>query len=225
MADNLPLETVTEKPSEMLKNSVNEPLTEEQLNNKESAEKEVENVEINDDSKIKDLTRNFPRVPDLKEDDIASLKELLDTVMNDERGVEKRIDYEYYANNKDFFRQFMDYTINNTISTMDLKKYINRLTNFNYDPFEGIRANMLFSVQDRLLYIHELGKVFGHDFLGKIDIQFKMHNIDEKLAKFIKAEGVPFNDFEHRLIKTTPIFNKYSILPCGKQEPHRNRCG
>ena len=189
-------------PSKMLKDSINEPLTEEQMKNKENAQKEAEILEINDDSKIKDLTRNFPQVPDLKEDDISSLKQLLDTIMNDERGVEKRIDYEYYVNNTAFFKQFMDYTINNTISTMDLKKYINRLTNFNYDPFEGIRANMLFSVQDRLLYIHELGKVFDNDFLGKIDIQFKMHNIDGKLAKFIKREAVPFNDFEHRLIKT-----------------------
>ena len=189
-------------PSEMLKNSVNEPLTEEQSKNREEAQKEAESLEINDDAKIEDLTRNFPQVPSLKEDDISSLKQLLDTIMNDERGVEKRIDYEYYDNNKQFFSQFINYTINNTISTMDLKKFINTLTNFNYDPFEGIRANMLFSVQDRLLYIHELGKVFGHDFLGKIDIQFKMHNIDEKLAKFIKDEGVPFNDFEHRLIKT-----------------------
>lgn len=185
-------------PSELIKDSINEPLNEDQLKMKEEAEKSLDNV---DESKIRNLSANFPQVPDLKEDDVASLKQLLDTVMNDERGVEKRIDYDYYDNNSQFFRQFMDYTINNTISTMDLKKYINNLTNFNYDPFEGIRANMLFSVQDRLLYIHELGKVFSHDFLGKIDIQFKMHNIDGKLAKFIHSHGVAFNDFEHRLIK------------------------
>jgi hypothetical protein len=189
-------------PSVLLRDSTDEPLTEEQMKNKEAAQKEAETLELDDDSKIKDLTRNFPQVPGLKDDDVSSLKRLLDTIMNDERGVERRIDYEYYNNNRRFFSQFMDYTINNTISTMDLKKFINRLTNFNYDPFEGIRANMLFSVQDRLLYIHELGKVFNHDFLGNIDIQFKMHNIDGKLAKFIKREAVPFNDFEHRLIKT-----------------------
>ena len=181
-------EKETIQPSEMLKNKAEEPLTEEQQNMIDAIEREIPN--------------SLPEMPKLKEEDISSLKQLLDTIMNDERAVDKRIDYEYYANNKEFFAQFYkDYTINNTVAAMDLKKYINSLTNFKYDPFEGIRANLLFSVQDRLLYVHELGKIFDNDFLGEIDIQFKLHDMDIKMSKFIGNHEVPFNDFEHKLIK------------------------
>ena len=184
-------------PSEMLKESINAPLSAEQ----KAFVQKIDDLGIDDADNQDEISASVPQIPNLKEEDIGSLKQLLDTIMNDDRGVERRIDYEYYANNAPFFRQFMDYSINNTIASMDLKKYVNKLTNFNYDPFEGIRSNLLFSVQDRLLYIHELGKIFDTDFLGKIDIQFKLHDIDAKLSKFIRKEGVPFNDFEHRLIK------------------------
>ncbi len=181
-------EKETIQPSEMLKNKMEEPLTEEQQNMIDAIEKDIPN--------------SLPEMPKLKEEDISSLKQSLDTIMNDERAVDKRIDYEYYANNKEFFTQFYnDYTVNNTITAMDIKKYINSLTNFKYDPFEGIRANLLFSVQDRLLYVHELGKIFDNDFLGEIDIQFKLHDLDMKVSKFIGKHEVPFNDFEHKLIK------------------------
>ena len=184
-------------PSEMLKESIKTPLTEEQ----KKIVHTIDDLGIDDGESQDEVASGLPQIPNLKEEDIRSLKQLLDGVMNDDRAVEKRIDYEYYRNNTQFFKQFMDYSINNTIATMDLKKYINKLTNFNYDPFEGIRSSLLFSVQDRLLYIHELGKIFDTDFLGKIDIQFKLHDIDSKLAKFVHKKGVPFNDFEHRLIK------------------------
>lgn len=177
-----------QKPSEILKETINEPLTEEQ-------QEMLHNIDS-------ELPNSLPQLPDLKEDDIASLKQLLDTIMNDSRAVERRVDKEYYDNNKAFFTRFMDYSINDTIAAMDIKRYINSLTNFNYDPFEGIRSNLLFSVQDRLLYVHELGKIFETDFLGKIDIQFKMHDIDRKFGAFIRSQNAPFNDFEHRLIKT-----------------------
>ena len=197
MSDNNSNDTDINTPSEMLKGVTNVPLTDDQKKFVQT----IDDLGIDAEDADENAPTGLPQIPDLKEEDITNLKQLLDSIMNDDRAVEKRIDYEYYANNKLFFRQFMDYSINNTIAAMDVKKYINKLTNFNYDPFEGIRSNLLFNVQDRLLYIHELGKVFDTDFLGKIDIQFKMHDIDSKLVKFIKNEKVPFNDFEHRLIK------------------------
>ncbi len=197
MSDNENDNRAMDKPSELLRNGSTEPLTEEQ---KRFVEK-IDDLGIDDADVQDEVAGSIPQIPNLKEEDLGSLKELLNSIMNDERALEKRIDYEYYDTNRQFFKQFMDYSINNTITTMDVKRYVNSLTNFNYNPFEGIRSNLLFSVQDRLLYIHELGKIFDTDFLGTIDIQFKLHDIDGKLAKFIRKEEVPFNDFEHRLIK------------------------
>lgn len=197
MSNSVNDESVMDTPSELLKNGSVEPLTEEQ---KRFVEK-IDDLGIDDADVHEEVAGSLPQIPNLKEEDLSSLKDLLNSIMNDDRAVEKRIDYEYYDNNRKFFKQFMDYSINNTITTMDVKRYINNLTNFNYDPFEGIRSNLLFSVQDRLLYVHELGKIFDTDFLGTIDIQFKLHDIDGRLAKFIRKEEVAFNDFEHRLIK------------------------
>lgn len=197
MSNNANDTSVMDTPSELLRNGATEPLTEEQ---KRFVEK-IDDLGIDDADVHEEVAGSLPQIPNLKEEDLGSLKELLNSIMNDDRAVEKRIDYEYYDNNRQFFKQFMDYSINNTITTMDVKRYINSLTNFNYDPFEGIRSNLLFSVQDRLLYVHELGKIFDTDFLGTIDIQFKLHDIDGRLAKFIRKEEVAFNDFEHRLIK------------------------
>ena len=175
-------------PSEMMKHNTTEPLTEEQqemLNNYE-----------------KELPDTIPSLPKIKEDDLTNLKNMLNNIMSSNDAAEKKIDFEYIENNKEFFKRYLDYNINNTVTALNLKKFVNSITNFNYDPFEGIRSNMLFSIQDRLMYMHELGKIFNDDFLGDIDIQFKMHDIDLKLAKFIEKHKIPFNDFEHHMIKS-----------------------
>lgn len=175
-------------PSEMLKNIDKTPLKPEEIEIAEEIQEAVPST--------------IPELPALKSDDLDNLKTLLDNIINDEDAVNKKIDYDYYKNNHDFFGNFMEFTLNYTPMDMDLKKYINSLTNFNYDPFEGIRPSLLFSMQDRLMYIHEMGKIFDEDFLGKVDIKFTLHDIDLKLSQFIGKHQCPFSNMEHNLINT-----------------------
>ena len=150
------------------------------------------------------LSEAIPQLPAIEDETLDQLRAMLEDVVVNDGYVEQHIDFEYYVRNKDFFKRFFEFTINDSVGAMDTRKYINSLTNFNYNPFEGIRAGMLFSVQDRLSYLYRLGKIFNTDFLGNIDIKFTLHDIDRRMCKFIGEAGCPYelSSFEYSLIKS-----------------------
>lgn len=145
---------------------------------------------------------------------VKNLREILNNLQHyDPQKHSEFYKLNYIATNIKFFKRFFDIarqnedggTYNEKTTTINIsfniKRFINSFTNFKFDPFGGIRANMLHGMQDRLKVLYDLGQIFGRDFIGNIDIHFKMDNIDEKLAKFIGEHETPFKAYEHHVLK------------------------
>lgn len=195
-----------QSPAELLSHKSNIPLNEKQLKELDCITEQIDGIE----EKLNEKSET-PKLPELDNQKVDDLKNLLNKIVNDPTAIENKIDKEYYENNIDFFSDFLANSsiITGIFDKISIAKYISALTNFGYNPTEGIRANMLFSMQDRLLYIHQLGKIFHTDFLGNIDINFTLHDIDKKLMSFIGNYEVKFSKMEHMLINN--FFGKLII--------------
>lgn len=181
-------------------------------------EEEEENKEMND-LETKTIKEPIQELPEQKEVD-EKVEHLVKTLVNQAENslISKEIELDYIKNNTNFFSSYFDYKLPDYMMFTD--KIINKWTNYNYNPFGGVRQNMFHSMQARLAFLIEAGKILNYDFIGKVDHRYRFDNLDEKIANYIFLNSVPCTVLEYKLLKS--MLGK--LLICLNSDVERSFC-
>lgn len=147
--------------------------------------------------------------------DIEHIDKLIKAIMNtDNDSLESIYKIDYININRNFFINYLNPSLASTSfgqKYINIREFINSLTNFQYNPFEGIKSQLLHNMQTRLINIKLLSNVFTDniDFIGEVDTNFRLDDLDLKFSKFIGSKEVKYTVLEHNIL--TSIMTKLII--------------
>lgn len=154
-----------------------------------------EEVEINNEKLTReDIEKNVFEAADNLLNNAQELLNMGDTWIPDS---------EYINNNKQFFGDFLNYSLPSQESEqIDLKQFICSITNYKYDPRSYINSSILHSVQDRVIYIYKLSKIFNYQFVKKVDMHYNFSNTEDTILEFVSTKNYSRTVFEYNTIKS-----------------------
>lgn len=173
----------------------NDEITVEQVEKKLDETEQIEDNEIQfelwyknakplEKSKMdKELDKKILKNPEEQKQIEMKIKTLIKENIENVKQIEKNFIIKKDDLNEDFLSFFnLSLPID---SNMNISFYINNWTKQFYDPFGEEKGFLLKKIDERLVFITKLGKIFSHDFITKIDSKYKFNDLGLNICKFI----------------------------------------
>ena len=112
-------------------------------------------------------------------------------------------DYEYIEANMNFFYKFLSNDCNFD-RDMNISQIMHEWTNFKYSPFSELRTNYIKQINERVVCVEEMSKLFKYNFMTYMNhTNYRFDSLSFELCKFIgitkDADKIPFN-FEYAFV-------------------------